>query len=128
MVCVEKDKNRCARCGAQRSAEVKMKACADCKMVLYCSQQCQAEDWEGHKGLCRKLSQDLASSAFEAAQQVAASPPVGVSNFAAAAPSIAPAAAEPAAASSSACIPAAEAAAPFAVFCPRVGSLSDDGK
>jgi hypothetical protein len=53
MVCVEEDKNGCARCGAQRSAEVKMKACAGCKMVLYCSQQCQAEDWEGHKDRCR---------------------------------------------------------------------------
>ncbi len=73
-VCVEKDKNRCARCGAQRSAEMKMKACAGCKTVLYCSKQCQAEDWEGHKGRCRRLSQ-AASSAPKAAQQVAASPP-----------------------------------------------------
>ena len=134
-LCVEKDKNRCARCGAMRSAEMKMKACAGCKTVLYCSKQCQAEDWEGHKGLCRRLSQALASSAPKAAQQVAASPPVGASNFftgvpnfAAAAPSIAPAAAAPAAASSSECTPAAEAAAPFAALSRRVGSLNVDGK
>jgi hypothetical protein len=133
-LCVEKDKNRCARCGAQRSAELKMKVCAGCKTVLYCSKQCQAEDWEGHKGLCHRLSE--APSAPKAAQQVAESPPVGVStlasgvpNFAAAAPSIAPAAAAAAvAASSSACTPAAEAAAPFAALSRRVGSLNVDGK
>jgi hypothetical protein len=106
---------------------------AGCKTVLYCSKQCQAEDWEGHKGLCHRLSE--APSAPKAAQQVAESPSVGVStfssgvpNFAVAAPSIAPVAAATAAASSSACTPAAEAAAPFASLSQRVGFLNVDGK
>jgi hypothetical protein len=68
-LCVENDK-RCTRCGAQRSAELKLKRCMGCMTVLYCSKQCQAEDWEGHKDLCHRLS-EAASAASPASVSTA---------------------------------------------------------
>lgn len=35
LLCVETDKSRCTQCGAQRSPQMKLKACAGCKLVLY---------------------------------------------------------------------------------------------
>ena len=128
-MCVENVKNQCARCGAQRSDEVKLKACAGCKMLLYCSRQCQTQDWDGHKDLCRKMAEAPAASkaAQPAAVAVAAVAvrPVVASNFAASAPIVVPAAAaaaRAAAAPSTAAAPVAGAAASFAAFTRNVGS------
>jgi len=128
-MCVENIKNQCARCGAQRSDEVKLKACAGCKIVLYCSRQCQTQDWDGHKDLCRKMAEaPAASKAAQPAAVVAAAVamrPIGAPNFAASAPIVVRAAA---AAPSTAAAPVAGAAASFAAFTRNVGSLSVNAK
>jgi len=135
-MCVENVKNQCARCGAQRSDEVKLKACAGCKMVLYCSRQCQTKDWDGHKDLCRKMAEAPAASKAAQPAAVAAAAvamrPIGAPNFAASAPIVVPAAAaaaaRAAAAPSTAAAPVAGAAASFAAFTRNVGSLSVNAK
>ena len=121
----------------QRSDEVKLKVCAGCKMVLYCSRQCQTQDWDGHKDLCRKMAEAPATSkAAQPAVAVAAAAvavrPIGAPNFAASAPIVVPAAAaaaaRAAAAPSTATAPVAGAAASFAAFTRNVGSLSVNAK
>jgi hypothetical protein len=38
-----------------------MKRCAGCRAVVYCSRECQKEDWPDHKQHCRDLAQDPAN-------------------------------------------------------------------
>ena len=45
---------RCAVCDASND-EVKLKSCAKCESVLYCSRECQKKDWKKHKRNCKKL-------------------------------------------------------------------------
>lgn len=33
----------------------KLKRCSKCKVVKYCSAECQREDWALHKAVCRKV-------------------------------------------------------------------------
>ena len=40
----------CEKCG--KEAE-KMKKCSVCKLVRYCSEECQLEDWKKHKKKCK---------------------------------------------------------------------------
>lgn len=40
----------CARCG---HATAQLQACGSCKLVSYCSRDCQVKDWKaGHKAVC----------------------------------------------------------------------------
>ena len=39
-----------AKCGRARSTNMK---CA-CRLVYYCSKECQREDWADHKARCKK--------------------------------------------------------------------------
>jgi hypothetical protein len=49
-------KMQCSKCGKKESAELKMKCCAKCKIVQYCSSECQIADWNArHKKECKKL-------------------------------------------------------------------------
>jgi hypothetical protein len=34
LLCIEKDKSRCTKCGVLSSPQMKLKACAGCKLVL----------------------------------------------------------------------------------------------
>lgn len=43
--------NACASCGAV----TRLKACARCEAVGYCSRECQAAHWREHKRLCKSL-------------------------------------------------------------------------
>ena len=44
----------CENCGKREFArERKLKRCARCKVVLYCSEKCQKEDWHHHKESCK---------------------------------------------------------------------------
>jgi hypothetical protein len=44
---------RCARCGASPGEAIKLRPCA-CRLVRYCGERCQGEDWAGHKAACRE--------------------------------------------------------------------------
>lgn len=45
----------CARCGTNDAAsDSKLMRCQRCKVVSYCSQECQRADWKQHKKLCNK--------------------------------------------------------------------------
>ena len=42
---------RCATCNMSHES---LKKCGGCKMVRYCSNQCQTDDWREHKKVCRR--------------------------------------------------------------------------
>ncbi|KAG1851296.1 hypothetical protein DFJ58DRAFT_704196 [Suillus subalutaceus] len=42
----------CAACGKEGSAPGSLSICSRCKIVRYCSADCQREDWKGHKKRC----------------------------------------------------------------------------
>ena len=41
----------CEKCG--KEAE-KMKACSVCRLIRYCSEECQQGDWKEHKEACKR--------------------------------------------------------------------------
>lgn len=43
--------NYCHKC----EDEEKLKRCSRCKKILYCSKECQKEDWKKHKIECDKI-------------------------------------------------------------------------
>jgi hypothetical protein len=45
-------RNMCAACGKEGGASGSLLTCSRCKVVRYCSQNCQREDWKGHKKSC----------------------------------------------------------------------------
>ena len=51
------NERECANCGLDAN-EVTLQCCARCKLVWYCSADCQREDWKhgGHKTVCKKVS------------------------------------------------------------------------
>ena len=58
----------CAVCGAVKSSDGSaIKRCA-CKLVYYCSTECQRKDWDDHKARCEKARatahQPVAGEAF----------------------------------------------------------------
>jgi hypothetical protein len=53
---------RCAACGAGAAA-CKLKKCAGCQAVLYCSPDCQQADWREHRRTCRLQRQPVCTPA-----------------------------------------------------------------
>lgn len=47
--------SQCNRCKKPATAELKLKLCAGCSEVGYCSKECQKEDWKEHKKVCKKV-------------------------------------------------------------------------
>jgi len=48
--------NACSFCGSKESETIKHKRCSACRQRLYCSSDCQKQDWkQGHKEECKKL-------------------------------------------------------------------------
>ena len=44
----------CASCGMIEAGECVLKQCGRCKLVSYCSKDCQVTDWKaGHKHVCK---------------------------------------------------------------------------
>ena len=42
----------CALCHSLSSATTILKSCGRCKVVYYCGQECQRQDWKAHKRVC----------------------------------------------------------------------------
>lgn len=53
----------CASCQAQ-SAGAKLKRCARCKEVFYCSVQCQRRSWTTHRACCSRAGLSKAPSCW----------------------------------------------------------------
>ncbi|KAK1733659.1 hypothetical protein QTG54_015702 [Skeletonema marinoi] len=49
----------CASCGIAEVDEVKLKTCADCDLVKYCSDACQKDHKSQHKRACKKRAAEL---------------------------------------------------------------------
>ena len=48
---------RCEGCAlTERTLGTKLFTCARCKKVMYCSRECQKDDWKKHKSMCKKSS------------------------------------------------------------------------
>ena len=49
----------CGNCGKGEAADVKLKTCTACKIIKYCSRDCQVEHRPQHKEACKKRSAEL---------------------------------------------------------------------
>ena len=50
-------KYSCVTCGATEAKEnAKLMKCARCKLVSYCSKECQRKDWKSHKTFCKAVT------------------------------------------------------------------------
>ena len=49
----------CASCGIAEVDDIKLKECADCDLVLYCSDECQKNHKSQHKEDCKKRAAEL---------------------------------------------------------------------
>lgn len=55
----KKDRHTCLTCGAARKADGgKCMKCFRCKLVSYCSKDCQVSDWKNHKTFCRVIQSE----------------------------------------------------------------------
>ena len=43
----------CEKCGKEAA---RMKKCSVCKLVRYCSEECQLGDWKSHKKSCKNAA------------------------------------------------------------------------
>ena len=50
----------CEKCGKEA---MKMNKCSACRLVWYCSRECQLGDWKAHKKACKKVKQELTRGA-----------------------------------------------------------------
>eukprot|EP01080_Neovahlkampfia_damariscottae_P011502 gene11502-4666_t len=46
----------CSNCYKTSNDQVHLKSCSGCKLVLYCSPQCQKKNWSIHKKTCLLIS------------------------------------------------------------------------
>ena len=51
--------NTCANCGKGKESSINLKSCAACKMVKYCSRECQIAHRPQHKKECKKRAKEL---------------------------------------------------------------------
>ena len=56
--------SNCANCGKGEEESVSLKNCVACKMVKYCSKDCQKAHRPQHKKECRKRAADLHDEAL----------------------------------------------------------------
>ena len=49
----------CASCGIAEIDEIKLKKCAACESVRYCSDECEADHRQHHEGACEKRAAEL---------------------------------------------------------------------
>jgi len=55
----EADTSCCASCGIARGDDIKLKECADCDLVRYCSDECQREHTSQHEEACKERAAEL---------------------------------------------------------------------
>ena len=55
----EADTSCCASCGIAEVDEVKLKECADCDLVKYCSDECMQDHKSQHEEACKKRAAEL---------------------------------------------------------------------
>ena len=62
--------SECGNCGRREQKSAPLASCSRCKLVAYCSQDCQAAHWRrlpgGHKQFCLTLEQRTPAAAEEA--------------------------------------------------------------
>lgn len=64
---------RCGACGAWEEVdEPRFSRCKRCKSKYYCSKECQKDDWNDHKALCKEGMTETEVSAAQQAQERAA--------------------------------------------------------
>jgi hypothetical protein len=51
----------CVSLAGVSEVAVSNKGCTGCKVVFYCSKDCQVEDWKVHKKMCKQLKQHVIS-------------------------------------------------------------------
>jgi hypothetical protein len=56
---LENNLSECANCGKGEEASIDLKACAACKLVKYCSRDCQIAHRPQHKKECKKRAKEL---------------------------------------------------------------------
>ena len=56
---INKSEGSCANCGKGEEAGSNLKSCAACKLVKYCSRDCQAAHRPQHKKACKKMAKEL---------------------------------------------------------------------
>jgi len=49
----------CVNVSGESEVSVSNKACLGCKVVYYCSRECQVVHWKVHKSLCKQLQGQL---------------------------------------------------------------------
>ena len=54
-----KDVMCCANCGKAGVDDIKLKNCTACKLVKYCSVECQKNHWKQHKKACKKRAAEI---------------------------------------------------------------------
>ena len=59
----------CAACGDKQST-TSLKICSSCKLVHYCSVDCQRQDWKEHKSICKETK--ILRKTYEKAERVTA--------------------------------------------------------
>ncbi|EIW60890.1 uncharacterized protein TRAVEDRAFT_64202 [Trametes versicolor FP-101664 SS1] len=55
---------KCEKCNKGQQEGLKLRKCAGCSSVMYCSKECQKESWAKHKAFCQRFKTDAAFLAF----------------------------------------------------------------
>jgi len=56
---MNKSEGTCANCGKGEEASIDLKSCAACKLVKYCSRDCQIAHRPHHKKACKKRAKEI---------------------------------------------------------------------
>ncbi|KAL7524240.1 hypothetical protein ACHAXR_001461 [Thalassiosira sp. AJA248-18] len=64
-------KRQCNGCGQHEGASQKFSLCASCRLVNYCSADCQKAHWkESHKMVCSQLTDEIEAEGKDIVQEM----------------------------------------------------------